>query len=243
MASAGIRTLLSGRFKVYWRLDDGTQGSETFNDNAQAEAYRHRMLVEWDQGPWHDPKLGRVKFGHWAGEWWATWSADPTLSPHSLANAERALRLHVRPAFDQLQLRAIGPQVVQRWQNDLTSRLGHDGVMFSRSLLYRVLQAAENEGHIAANPVRKVRAPKRPIDPEARFGRARRRTLSPEEFGRLLAAAPPFYRDHFLTQVGTGLRSGELLGLRARRINPAGHLEVLEVRYSSFVVMRQGLGC
>jgi hypothetical protein len=60
------------------------------------------------------------------------------------------------------------------------------------------------QGHIAANPVRKVRAPKRPIDPEARFGRARRRTLDPEEFGRLLAAVPPFYCDHFLTQVGTG---------------------------------------
>jgi integrase len=233
MASAGIRELSSGRFKVYWRLDDGSQGSETFDKRDQAESYRNRMLVQWDQKTWNDPKLGRMKFEQWASDWWATWSADPALSPHSLANAERNLRLHVRPSFDRLQLRAIGPQVVQRWQNELGTKLGHDGVMASRSLLFRILQAAENEGHIAANPVRKVRAPKRPVDPEARFGRARRRTLSPEEFGRLLAASLPFYRDHFLTQLGTGLRSGELLGLRTFRINPAGHLEVLEVRYDA----------
>jgi len=37
-----------------------------------------------------------------------------------------------------------------------------------------------------------------------------------------LAACRPFYRDHFLTQVGTGLRSGELLGLRRRRVYLAG---------------------
>jgi integrase len=123
--------------------------------------------------------------------------------------------------------------MVQRWQSQLASRLGHDGVMAARSLLYRILQAAENEGHIGANPIRKVRAPKRPIDPEIRFGRARRRTVTPEEFGRLLAASVPFYRDHLITQVGTGLRSGELLGLRAWRINPAGHLEVLTVRYEA----------
>jgi integrase len=234
MASIGIRQLASGRWQVYWRLDDGSQGGETLDDEDQAEAYRNRTRVEWDRGTWHDPKLGRVRFGQWADEWWATWSAQPDLSPHSLDNVERVLRLHVRPAFDRLQLRAIGPQAVQRWQSELATRRGRDTVMAARSILYRALQAAENEGHIATNPMRKVRAPKRPVNPEARFGRARRRTMTPEEFGRFLAAAPPWSRDHFLTQAGTGLRPGELLGLRVRRVDlTAGHLEVLEVRYEA----------
>jgi hypothetical protein len=56
--------------------------------------------------------------------------------------------------------------------------------------------------------------------PGTDFGHQRRRTLTPEEFGRLLAACRPFYRDHFVAQVGTGLRSGELLGLRRRRGHP-----------------------
>jgi hypothetical protein len=39
---------------------------------------------------------------------------------------------------------------------------------------------------------------------------------------------------HFLIQVGTGLRSGELLGLRRRRVFPElGRIEVIEVRYEA----------
>jgi hypothetical protein len=64
------------------------------------------------------------------------------------------------------------------------------------------------------------------------FGHQRRRTLTPEELGHLLAAGRPFYRDHFLIQAGTGLRSGELLGLRRRRVFPElARIEVIEVRY------------
>ena len=70
--------------------------------------------------------------------------------------------------------------------------------------------------------------------PEVVFGRVQRRTFSPEEFGRLLAACAPFYRDHLVVQVGTGLRSGELLGLRARRVDlERRRIEVVEVRYDA----------
>jgi integrase len=56
----------------------------------------------------------------------------------------------------------------------------------------------------------------------------------PEEVGHLLAACRPFYRDQFLIQVGTGLRSGELLGLRCRRVYPElRRIEVIEVRYEA----------
>jgi integrase len=112
--------------------------------------------------------------------------------------------------------------------------LSYTLVMACRSLLNRILQAAVDEQLIAANPVQRVRPSKRQIDPEAVFGRARRRAYTPEEFGCLLAASLSFYRDHLLVQVGTGLRSGELLGLRARRVDLAlGRLEVVEVRYDA----------
>jgi integrase len=74
----------------------------------------------------------------------------------------------------------------------------------------------------------------RPVDPEVVFGRVRRRAFTPEEFGHFLAGCPAFYRDHFVVQVGTGLRSGELLGLRARRVDQAARrIEVVEVRYDA----------
>jgi integrase len=123
---------------------------------------------------------------------------------------------------------------VLRWQNDLERKLSHSGVMACRSILLRILEAARRERLIPTNPVRDVEAPKPHINPERIFGHERRRTLTPEEFGRFLAACRPFYRDHFLTQIGTGLRSGELLGLRRRRVYPElGRIEVIEVRYEA----------
>ena len=66
------------------------------------------------------------------------------------------------------------------------------------------------------------------------FGRVRRRAYTPEEFGRFLVGCPAFFRDHFIVQVGTGLRSGELLGLRARRVDlDARRIEVVDVRYDA----------
>jgi integrase len=123
---------------------------------------------------------------------------------------------------------------VREWQNELRGRVGYDTVMACRSLLYRILKAAEDDRRIEANPVRKVPAPKPPINPAALLGRAKRRAYSPEEFGYLLAGTPPFYRDHFICLVGTGLRAGELLGLRAQRVDLSRRqLEVLEVRYDA----------
>jgi integrase len=124
--------------------------------------------------------------------------------------------------------------MVRRWQNELRGKLAPETVMACRSVLNRVLQAAEDDRRIDANPVRKVPAPKAPVDPDAILGRVHRRAFTPEEFGRLLAAARPWCRDHFLVMAGTGLRPGELLGLRARRVDLAARrLEVVEVRYEA----------
>jgi integrase len=141
---------------------------------------------------------------------------------------------HLRPYFGRRQLRQITPSIVLRWQHDLERRLGHSGVMACRSILLRILDAARRERLIPTNPVRDVEAPKPPINAERILGHERRRTFTPEEFGRFLAACRPFYCDHFLTQIGTGLRSGELLGLRRRRVYPElRRIEVIEVRYEA----------
>jgi integrase len=124
--------------------------------------------------------------------------------------------------------------MVQQWQDRLEVTLGHESVMACRSILNRILQAAEDERLIPFNPLHKVKAPRRAVDPEVVFGRVQRRTFTPQEFGRLLAACAPFYRDHLVVQVGTGLRSGEVFGLRARRVDlERRRVEVVEVRYDA----------
>jgi integrase len=234
VASAGIRKTPTGRYKVWWRLDDASQGSQTFDTRDQARDFKHDLLARLARGSWVDPRLGRQTFEAWAREWWDGWSANPDHSPRTLQAAEARLRRHLLPSLGRRQLRAITVSVVRQWQNELRGRVGYDTVMACRSLLYRILQAAEDDRRIEANPVRKVPAPNPPVDPAALLGRAKRRAYTAEEFGYLLAGTPPFYRDHFICLVGTGLRAGELLGLRAQRVDlNRRQLEVLEVRYDA----------
>jgi integrase len=68
------------------------------------------------------------------------------------------------------------------------------------------------------------------------FGQARRRALTPEEAGQLLARFPLFWWDHVLTLLGTGLRFGELAGLRRRRVHldrTPPVVQVVDIRYQA----------
>jgi integrase len=84
--------------------------------------------------------------------------------------------------------------------------------------------------------VRKVPSPRRRADPEQVLDSAKRRALTPEEAGRLLSQFPLFWWDHVLCLLGTGLRFGELAGLRRRRVHldrPLPVLQVVDTRYQA----------
>ena len=150
--------------------------------------------------------------------------------------AESRLRRHVRPVFGD---RAIDESARPRSAAGRPSwppATGHATVQQCRSLLLRILQYAVDEG--ASTPTRSARSrlPKRRADPEEVFGQARRRALTPEEAGRLLARFPLFWWDHVLTLLGTGLRFGEFAGLRRRRVHldrTPPVLQVVDIRYQA----------
>jgi hypothetical protein len=194
------RRVRNGRvtYRVRYRDPDGRERSRVFAKKGDAEQFLTDTEARLLAGTWIDPRRSRRRFGSWAEEWWQGWAARPRRSPATLEAAESHLRLHIRPYFDARPLGSISVLMVQRWQDTLEVKLSYTLVMACRSLLNRILQAAVDEQLIAANPVQRVRPPKRQVDPEAVFGRARRRAHTPEEFGRLLAASLPFYRDHLI---------------------------------------------
>jgi hypothetical protein len=96
MASAGIRKTPTGRYEVWWRLGDASQGSQTFDTRDQARDFKHDLLARLAHGNSVDPRLGRQTFEAWAREWWEGWSANPDHSPRTLQAAEARLRRHLR---------------------------------------------------------------------------------------------------------------------------------------------------
>jgi integrase len=131
---------------------------------------------------------------------------------------------------------------VRRWQAHLDRNVGPATLAQCRSLALRIFQFATDEGAIDSNPIRKVPPPKRRVDPEEVFGEVKRRALTPEEAGRLLACFPLFWWDHMLTLLGTGLRFGELAGLRRRRVHLDRPIPVLEVGPTRYQAGRFGSG-
>src|SRR5918994_4346254 len=160
MASAGIRKNRNGtRYQVWWRLDDGTQGSKTFDSRALARDFKNELLAQAAANAWVDPRRGRLLFDDWADHWWRLWSASPRRSPKGMETTESHLRCHLHPYFGRRQLRQITPSIVLRWQHELEGSLSHSGVMACRSILGRILEAAHKEHLIATNPVREVEPP------------------------------------------------------------------------------------
>jgi integrase len=247
MASVGIRKRISTHtgqvsYQVWWLLDDGSQGAQTVATLAEARTLQAEKRLEIARGVWLGRRRGRLTFDRWADEWWAVWSTDPDRSPTTLAATENRLRRHVRPWFGQRPLEAVQPTLVRQWQNQLAGQLGYESLMACRSILFRILQLAEDEGAIVANPVRKVPAPRRRVDPERIFAEATRRALTPEEAGRLLARFPLFWWDHVLCLLGTGLRFGEFAGLRSHRVHLNRTIPVLQVVDTRYQAGRFGSG-
>jgi integrase len=224
------------RYLVSWRLDDGSQGGKTVDTPDEARDLAAEKRLEMRRGTWRGRQSGRLSFGQWADDWWTVWAADPDRSPTTLAATENRLRRHVRPWFGDRPIERISPAEIRRWQAHLAARVGRESLLACRSILHRILQFAEDEGAIPSNPVRKVPPPKRRADPEQLLGEAKRRAFTPEEAGRLLGRMPLAWWDHVLTSLGTGLRFGELAGLRCRRVHldrPVPVLQVVDVRYQA----------
>jgi len=119
MASAGIRKTSTGRYKVWWRLDDGTQGAKTFDARGLARDFKNELLAQVAADSWTDPRRGRILFNEWADHWWQLWASNPRRSPKGMETTESHLRCHLRPYFGRRQLRQITPSIVLRWQNEL----------------------------------------------------------------------------------------------------------------------------
>jgi hypothetical protein len=101
MASAGIRKTSTGRYKVWWRLDDASQGSQTFDTRDQARDFKPATSSTtcwpgWPAGAGSTHNSAGRPSRPWAREWWERWSANRDHSPRTLQAAEARLRRHLR---------------------------------------------------------------------------------------------------------------------------------------------------
>ncbi len=156
---------------------------------------------------------------------WLDQVARPTLRSSTYDSYDDILRLHLIPGLGRISVAKLTPAEVQAFLNvKSASGLSPRRVQYIHAVLRRALGTAERWGLASRNVAKLVDPPRVP--------RHEIRPLTPEQ-ARLLLDASVGERLHalYVTALATGLRQGELLGLRWGDLDLDGR-KTLHVRHS-----------
>ncbi|MGB9791310.1 MAG: tyrosine-type recombinase/integrase [Thermacetogeniaceae bacterium] len=162
---------------------------------------------------------------------WLTQYAKPRVRPTTYDNYEMIVRVHIKPQLGNIKLAKLQPRQIQIFYNYLLEKGRADGkgglsprtVTIAHVILHEALEQALKEGLVTRN-VAELCSPPKQIKKEARY-------LTLEEEKRFLSVLKDEpLRAAFILLLGTGLRRGELLGLRWQDVhieeNGEGYIEV-----------------
>ena len=167
------------------------------------------------------PIIGRKKAtrrGPTTAEFFEGWllSIAHSVKPSTLRRYEAYVRLHAIPAFGDVRLRKLSPGDLERlYAAKLGDGLAPRSVLHLHMALHRALRHAQRRGLVDTNVTELVEPPK----PQRR----EMQSLSPEQARRLLSVVRGDRLEAlYVLAITTGMRQGELLGLRWRDIDFEG---------------------
>lgn len=201
-----------------------------FGTKAQCEKEEARLTVQAEQGILIDSS--RMRVGEYLDYWLG--KHKEKLSPKTYECYEQIIRLHIKPALGSLLLQKLKPHHIQDYCDNLSvegrkdgrskkNRLGEEtkssglaatSIVKHHRILHKALSYAVTKDMVMRNAAEGVELPSKE-QPEYTI-------LSVEQINQMLDAAknekPDYYRILYVT-INTGLRRGEILGLREQDID------------------------
>ncbi len=203
---ASIDKRPSGKYRARYRDDQGKEHSRHFARKADAQNHLDQVTAAVVTGQYVDPKAGKITLKAYA----TAWEAAQVGRPATLSIIDIALRLHILPVLGDQTMASIRPSDVQMLMKDLSGRLKPGTVRNINAVLVRLFNAAVDDRVVAASPCRKVTLP--------RSDEAEIVPLTVEEVTAVVEAMPDRFRAAAALLAGSGLRIGELLGLKVSDI-------------------------
>ena len=195
------------RWEATWRDPDGRARTKTFAKRAAADQWLTKVGNDLATGTYVDPAAGRQTFGEYA----ARWKAAQIHRPTTTAQVESYLRQHLLPHFGDRPLASIRPSEVQAWVKGRSQVLAASSVETLFRYLSAILRAAVADRVIPSNPAAGVKLPRVNAAPIVPIGG--------DVVFALVDGVPDRYRALVVTAAGTGLRQGELFGLRLSAVD------------------------
>ncbi len=190
-------------------LGGAAKVERTFRTRREAEEWLTAQGAAVLRGEYIDPRLADRPWREVAEAWQATWV---DLKPTTRGGYESILRHHLLPAWGGRKVGGITHEAVQKWVAGLSAAGLAPGTVRS---VYSVFRSATNAGVrlglVRVNPCAAVRLPRTPHHEML--------ALTAEEVRAVAEAIHPAYRALVYAAAYTGLRAGELGGLRRRNLD------------------------
>jgi integrase len=199
----------SGSWQARYTPPGGREKARNFSTETKATAFLEETRTQIRQRTWIDPARGEITLCAWHRLWWPTQTGQESTRDRD----ERSWRNHIEPRFGSWKLFELGWLDIQTWTNELHDEnggpLAASSVTKAFQILDRMLEAAKRDRRLPFNPAEGVKLPKiKKKHPEDR------RPPTYAQLWRIRACLPDYMHTLQIVAQETGLRFGELAGLR-----------------------------
>lgn len=214
-----------GSWQARYRDPSGRQTAKNFPIKAggktEAEAFLDAVRTRVRSRTWSDPKRGEITLSQW---WELWWKAQPARAITTVNRKRSNWNAHIKPKWGAWRLCDLEYIELQAW---ITKEVkGYHTRKKVSEVLNQMLRAAVKDGkRIPVNPAEDLdvgAAPAKHPDET--------RPPTAEQVALIVAALPVYYRPLIIFLEQTGMRWGEVVGLRWENVSlEAQHLKVKEV--------------
>lgn len=168
-------------YKGVYRDPDGIQRSVgTFPTRRAAERAANREEIKVRDGQWHDASLGQITFKTYVD---TVWMPSRHIEASTKAGYQSYLNKQFFPIFGSKQMAKILPSDIQAWVTGAAADgLSGSSIRKYHMMLHSVFRRAVRDRIIVFNPCEETELPK--------VIAKRARTLTPDEYRRLIDAIP-----------------------------------------------------
>ena len=196
-----------GKWRARYRDENGKEHAKHFARKVDAQAWLDQVTSAVVTGQYVDPKAGKVSLRTYA----ATWEASQLGSEATTRLNDNALRVHILPVLGDRPMGSIQPSEVQGLVKNLSVELAPSSVHNIYDVVARLFRAAVHDRVRPESPCRNINLPRR----------SKEEVVPPtvKEVTKIMGAIADRYQAVPLLLAGSGLRIGELLGLRVSDVD------------------------